>query len=426
MEARRLLGALLVVIAVAVAIPSSAGAQVVDDNPAAISRGPFDVLVFARGSDGAIHMRSGIDGTWRSLGGVLTSGPAVSLRADGTVDVFARGTNKAIYHLTVKGDTASSWESLGGSAATGPGAVKRRNTSYIDLFYASAGRDLKHRYYDGGTKKWSAEASLGEAVISAPAPSSRLTNWLDVFVRSAAGNVFNRSYRAADGWTPYSKVDHTTSAALSVISRAEGDLDIFARGGDNRLYQRHYDRGNGYRGWEMIDPQPLSSGPAATIDGPTRVHLFARSGTDVIAKSWESGKGWTAWRNIGPVAPPAPPAPPPPPPPPPPAPPTPVGGGNVELNAGLSCTPRGERMSVNVKVRKRAGRAKPRVIKVVFYYRRGKRKVARTDRRAPYRRTLLIDLRPGTYRVYARISYKRPGKRRVAIKTVSKRFAVCA
>ncbi len=83
-------------------------------------------------------------------------------------------------------------------------------------------------------------------------------------------------------------------------------------------------------------------------------------------------------------------------------------------------------MPVSVSVRKRPGRAKPRVRKVVFYYRKGKGRVARTDRRAPYRRMVPVDLEPGTHRVFARILYKRPGKRKLGVKTVSRRFTVCA
>ena len=81
-------------------------------------------------------------------------------------------------------------------------------------------------------------------------------------------------------------------------------------------------------------------------------------------------------------------------------------------------------------MRKQPGRAKPRVRRVVFFYRRtvqGKRRVvARTDRRAPYRRSLPIRVKPGTHRVYARVVYKRPGGTRLRQKTVSRRFVVCA
>lgn len=122
------------------------------------------------------------------------------------------------------------------------------------------------------------------------------------------------------------------------------------------------------------------------------------------------------------------PAPAPAPPPVPPPAPAPAPSGSVEIGIGLGCTPRGRRMNVSLAVHKRPGRAKPRVRRVVFFYRktRGKRVVARTDRRAPYRRTLPIHLAPGPHRVYARVYYKRAGRPKLARRTVSRRFTVCA
>ena len=115
-----------------------------------------------------------------------------------------------------------------------------------------------------------------------------------------------------------------------------------------------------------------------------------------------------------------------PPPPPPPAAPPPSSG--VQLGVGLGCTPRGRHMRVSLTVHKRPGRAKPRVKRVVFFYRkqRGRRVVARTDRHAPYRRALQIQLPPGPHHVYARVYYKRPGSARLRHKTVRRRFTVCA
>ena len=119
---------------------------------------------------------------------------------------------------------------------------------------------------------------------------------------------------------------------------------------------------------------------------------------------------------------------PPPTPTPAPAPPPPQTG-VVQLGVGLGCTPRGKRMLVTLTVHKRKGKAKPRVKRVVFYYRkknRGKRVVARTDRSRPYRRTLPIQLAPGPHHVYARAYYKRPGSSKLRRKTVVRRFTVCA
>jgi hypothetical protein len=65
---------------------------------------------------------------------------------------------------------------------------------------------------------------------------------------------------------------------------------------------------------------------------------------------------------------------------------------------------------------------------VVFFYRKAhsKQVVARSDRHAPYGRTLPIHLAPGRHLVHARVYYKRPGHSKLARKTVSRRFTVCA
>ena len=141
-------------------------------------------------------------------------------------------------------------------------------------------------------------------------------------------------------------------------------------------------------------------------------------------------EGCGAVKSTGVAPPPQPtPQPTPTPAPTPPPPPPPTQAPSVQLGVGLDCAPRGKRMSVSLTVRKRPGQAKPRVKRVVFYYRkkhRGKRVVARTDRSRPYRRTLPIQLAPGPHHVYARAYYKRPGSSKLRKKTVVRRFTVCA
>jgi hypothetical protein len=111
-------------------------------------------------------------------------------------------------------------------------------------------------------------------------------------------------------------------------------------------------------------------------------------------------------------------------PPPPPAPPQTNNG--VGLGVGLDCAPRGRRMPVSITVHKRKGRAKPRVKRVVFYYRKRGRVVARSDRKKPYKRTLMIHLSPGPHHVYARVYFKRKGSKKLRKETVKRRFTVCA
>jgi hypothetical protein len=79
---------------------------------------------------------------------------------------------------------------------------------------------------------------------------------------------------------------------------------------------------------------------------------------------------------------------------------------------------------VRVRVKQRNGRLKPRIVKVVFFMDRGKRR--RVDRRPPYKTRMRVTYKRGSkHRVHARIFFRRQGSRKIHRKTVSKRFTMC-
>jgi hypothetical protein len=120
------------------------------------------------------------------------------------------------------------------------------------------------------------------------------------------------------------------------------------------------------------------------------------------------------------------PAPPAPTPAPTPAPPPPSSTG-ITVGVGLGCVRNGKRMRVTLKVKKQPGKAKPRVKRVVFFYRRNKKSVVRADKSAPYKRRLPISgLSAGKHLTYARVYYKRPGSSKLRKRTVRRHFTVCA
>lgn len=406
--------------ALALGVAAPAGADVVDDNLAAVSRAPGDVLLFARGGDGTLHVRSGIDGTWSSTGQAVSSGPSATVRPDGTVEVFARGMDDRIIHASLKGSTWSDWNALDGTVTSAPGAGHRRGTGIVDLFVRGDDGRLHHRTWNAD-RTWGPWESLGGDPVGAPTTAARKDSHVDVYVQGPGGGTFG-NYYFESRWSGFFDYGRRTTAVPGLVAPPNTkNLHVFIRGADRGLHMRsHLEPPNQSNEWSQVDPRPFTSAPAPVADGD-RLHVFARDGDQVIVKT--NDRSWSAWRSIGPVAPPASPAPASPAPG---SPAPPVKSGDVSFGTGISCTPRGQRMRVTVRVRKRPGRAKPRVRKVVFYYRKGKGTVARTDRRAPYRRLLPVDLEPGTYRVYAKIHYKRPGKRKLGIKTVSRRFAVCA
>src|SRR5450759_1244729 len=108
---------------------------VLTSDPTAVSWGPNRLDVFARGSDNAMWHKF-YDGSrwsgWASLGGSLTSAPDASSCAAGHLDVFTTGANAGLYPLGFNGSWGS-WQSLGGQLTSDAGAACLTGTSTVDL-----------------------------------------------------------------------------------------------------------------------------------------------------------------------------------------------------------------------------------------------------------------------------------------------------
>ena len=87
--------------------------------------------VFAVGTDHAVWHRSwqgaGWSG-WQSLGGLVDSPPEVVAWGPGRIDLFAVGTDHAMWHRWWSGGSWGGWESLGGVIDSPPSVVRRNIT----------------------------------------------------------------------------------------------------------------------------------------------------------------------------------------------------------------------------------------------------------------------------------------------------------
>ena len=83
---------------------------------------------------------------WESLGGVLTSAPAVAAWNYGRLDVFVKGTDNALWHKWYQGGW-SSWESLGGVLTSAP-AVASWSLGRLDVFAKGTDNALWHKWWN--------------------------------------------------------------------------------------------------------------------------------------------------------------------------------------------------------------------------------------------------------------------------------------
>jgi hypothetical protein len=208
----------------------------------------------------------------------------------------------------------------------------------------------------------------------------------------------------------------------------DGKADVLARASDGTLLLY---RGNGAGGWITGSGEPIGSGwqgftalmAGGDFSGDGNPDILARAsdGSLVLYRGNGSGgfvapypaigAGWQSLSFLTLVGQPRRP------------PPAPVPDGSVTINAGDRCTPPGGRVRVTLKIRKRKGHKRPRVVKVVFFLRHGPREV---DRRKPYAARLRPRTAPGkTGRVYARVYFKRKGSKQLRRKTVGRRYVMC-
>lgn len=82
---------------------------------------------------------------WESLGGILESIPAVVSHASDRIDVYAKGTDSALWHLEWTGSQWKAWESIGGVIQSPP-AVASWGKDRIDVFALGTDHALWHNW----------------------------------------------------------------------------------------------------------------------------------------------------------------------------------------------------------------------------------------------------------------------------------------
>lgn len=236
---------------------------------------------------------------WETLGGTLTSPPAVSSRGAHKLDVFVRATDGALYHKLWNGSTWSNWESLGGELKEGsaPAAVSW-SEDRIDVFVRWVDDQLHHKFWRK-RHGWSNWESLGGTLTSSPAVSSRGTNRLDVFVRATDGSLYHRLWNGNhwSNWDPRGGFLQE-NAAIGAVSWSSNRIDVFVEGGiDHHLYQLTWN-GNQWGGFHDRGGE-LTSGPAVSSWNTGRLDVFVRATDGSIYKKHYWSGSWSGWSSLG-------------------------------------------------------------------------------------------------------------------------------
>ncbi len=254
--------------------------------------------VFARGTDSAMYWSRREGGNWlpwQSLGGGFISAPAVSSTSANRLLLFAIGLDSLPYVSRWNGQSWQPWNAIapppGVTINSNPAAVSRNRVS-TDLFVrATAGSDspLWHCSHDGTS--WGAWISLGGGFMSGPAAASWQEDQMLVFAIGLDGALWNKQWinGAWSDWASLGSPGVALNSTPAAVSRSPGKVDVFARGADGAIWQRSHD--SVWNPWVSLGGG-FNSGPAVAAWHSSKLVLCA---TGMDNRPWFSEWNGTAW-----------------------------------------------------------------------------------------------------------------------------------
>jgi pimeloyl-ACP methyl ester carboxylesterase len=275
--------------------------------------------------------------SWRRLGGILTSRPAVGVNEDGRLEVFARGADKRMHHTwqtAPSGSWAGTWAALQGGLASTDDlgksiAVASHGDGRLDVFaHLADGGRITHVWQTAPNHGWSqwdrgdsiqqfiGKAQDGVGVIDRvgrkPAEQGESAHRLGVIDRwllAAAlvhdGWIHICGRNAKDWWWSGQYVGRSTPTFVGapvLAQNRDGRLEIFARDRSGVMYHiwetapdRWHDT------WEAIGSGGVTGDAAVALTVDGRLEIFACSSRRELVHAWqtEPNGSFTGWSSLG-------------------------------------------------------------------------------------------------------------------------------
>jgi alpha-galactosidase len=187
--------------------------------------------VFARGPDGKL------------LGKRILGQPAAYGSAGGRIDVYARGTDDAIWRRALVDGRWEPWTSLGGTASDAPTVAG----STVFTRGADGLVSMRSLAHGGWT---SIGAPDGRPIHGRPSAVVDDAGRLHVAVRTRTDEIWERT-RDGAVWSDWTDLGGTLNDSPTLLATS-GRVYLFALAADNRLWQRNYVDG-GWGGWFRRD-----------------------------------------------------------------------------------------------------------------------------------------------------------------------------
>lgn len=231
----------------ALGAPAGQG-EIIGSDVSAVGRpgGRLSVVVTAGGQ----IWHKAYDGGWRGWEnlGLPPSGPAfspaVSTRPNGTVDVWTRAVNGAVYHKAWAGGAwPVGWESIGGNVTGAPAAAGGPDGSVWVAALAPDGF-YYHRVWSpsSGWSGWFMTGAPpgGTPYSASPGIDVRPNGQVDLYALANGGGPVYHRYRSTTGtWSAWGSLQGSGIVdGPNAVARPNGALDVVVHKGDGTVWHR--------------------------------------------------------------------------------------------------------------------------------------------------------------------------------------------
>jgi uncharacterized protein YkwD len=252
---------------------------VLTSSPAVASSGAASEDVFVRGTDSQMwstHWNGTAFANFMPRGGVLTSDPGAVAQTATKTDVFVRGTDNQLWAIESNAGTFGNWMPLGGGLTSGPSADAWTATGvHMDVYVRGTDNQLWHKWADNGV--WSSWEPLGGVLMSNPGAVSSGPNRADVFARGTDGQLWHRWFDGV-AWRGWEPLAGGLSSAPDPASCSAGHMDVFVIGTDGQLWRKGFN-GTTWLQWQPLGGRWTAAPGVVCRPGTNTIDVFGR-GTD--------------------------------------------------------------------------------------------------------------------------------------------------
>ncbi|MGB7900916.1 MAG: PQQ-binding-like beta-propeller repeat protein [Halobacteriota archaeon] len=230
--------------------------------------------------------------------------PASSPAATGNY-LFVRGSDSALWYNYWNGTTWTAAASLGGQLASAPAATS--SGGVINVFVQGTTGAVYEKTTTNNGTTWSGWVSLGGVLAANSAPAATSSGGvINVFVHGTDNALwYKTSTNNGASWSAWHSLSGVLAASSSpaATSPGTGQADVLVHGTDNALwYKTTTNGGTTWSGWKSLGGVlAADSSPAATSPANGAMDVFAQGTTGAVYEktTTNNGASWGGWTSLG-------------------------------------------------------------------------------------------------------------------------------